>query len=83
MSENETVSELNDVRERLKALSERLGEAETHLRFYANPRSYLIKRAPAIDKVFQDILMGDHSESDNDPNTFVAGNRARVYLKKY
>lgn len=79
----QTVSELADVRERLKALGERLGEADNCLRFYADPRNYIPFRILDGNTVIQNGLKNDYSPSDNDPNTSVAGMRARVYLKKH
>jgi len=82
MSETETVSELNDVRERLKALNERLAEAEAYLRFYADPRNYKAVRLEN-DVVLQGMLLADTGISDNDSRTIIAGNRARTYFKIY
>ena len=83
MSETETVSELNDVRERLKALNHRLSFAEAHLRFYADPRNYGVTFRLVDQTTFQNMLADDFSMADNDPKTVIAGNRARTYFKMY
>lgn len=79
---NESVAELADVRERLKALAERLGEAEACIRFYSDVKNYKVTKVDELT-VFQDRLINDFSKSDNDPNTNLAGKRGRDYLKKY
>lgn len=77
----ETVTELEAVREMFHSTKERLAEAEAYLRFYADPRSYEVSRGLDSTGVFQDRLKKDYSLSDNDPNTYVAGMRAREYFK--
>lgn len=79
---NETVAELKDVREKLKSMNDRLGEAESCIRFYADPRRYLAYRAED-GRVFQAQVTQDFSNADNDKNTFIAGRRAREYLKTH
>src|SRR5690348_3432575 len=79
--------ELATVREKLKELTARLAEAENSLRFYSDPKNYFVLRNPSEiqlqGRVFQDRLMGDHSQADNDPNTLIAGNRARRYFEDH
>lgn len=79
---NEAVVELGDIRQHLKVLSDRLGEAETCIRFYGDIQNYKAIRN-ANGTVFQNILSNDFSQADNDSQTNLAGRRAREYLKKY
>lgn len=81
----ETASELQDVREKVKALNDRLQEAETVIRFYADPRTYGLAASSAHDpeKVYQDRVSNDYTQADNDKNTHIAGRRARRYLKTH
>lgn len=78
-----TVDELQSVREKLQATMARLAEAETALRFYADPRNYEATRMLDGRTVFQDRLKGDYSIADNSQNTNIAGSRARQYFKNH
>jgi len=77
------IQELQAVREKLNQLTQRLNDAETVIRYYGDPKNYLPLRIAMGKEVFQDRLTGDHSESDNDVNTKLAGKRARDYLTRY
>lgn len=80
----ETTAELLAEKEKSRSLFERLQEAETVIRFYSNPRNYKAVRSVADPSiVLQSQLEGDNSNSDNDPNTKIAGTKARNYLKRY
>ena len=78
----ETAEELKAVREKVKELKDRLGEADNLLKFYGDPRSYKALRTENA-LVYQDILRNDWSNADNDKNTFIAGKRARDYLSRH
>lgn len=77
-----TIAELQELRAKYTALTERLSEAESAIRFYADPRFYGL--SPERDgMVFQDRLETDRESADNLPTTRVAGMRARLYLKRW
>lgn len=78
----QTATELQDVREKLKSMNDRIGEADTILRFYSDPRNYKSQRF-TDNSVHQCVLVNDFSESHNDSKTNVAGKRAREYLIKH
>ncbi len=78
----EAQAELQALREAFKTQTERLGESENVVRFYSDPRNYSLSKTDST-RVFQDCVKEDFSQADNDAKTYIAGNRARVYLKKY
>lgn len=78
-----TLQELEAVREKLRSVSSQLAEAETALRFYGDPRNYEARRILEGKIVFQDLLKNDFTLADNEPNTKLAGMRAREYFNRY
>jgi hypothetical protein len=70
------------LREILRQTKQQLEDAETALRFYANPKSYKISRCGDISKVcYQNNLVEDFEAVD--AKTSVAGYRARAYFNRY
>jgi hypothetical protein len=73
--------ECQDLRLKLKELQDRLGEAETVLRYYANPTHYDFVSEGS--KYFQNVLKNDNTQSDNVSTVSIAGGRARKYFEKF
>ncbi len=78
----ETISELEAVREKLRSTSLRLGEAENALKYYGDPRNYGLTVGTEA-RTIQNSLTGDFQTADNSTTTMVAGKRSREYFKKY
>ena len=78
----ETLKELNALRENFKVLQTRIDEAEKVIHFYSNPKQYRLSPREG-SAVFQDRVINDCEPADNDPNTRIAGLRARLYTRKY
>ena len=79
----ELAQELLEEKEKTRLALSRLSDAEAVIRFYANPKNYRAKRQDETNQVLQNSLEGDFTNSDNDPNTKLAGAKAREYLKRY
>lgn len=79
----ELAQELEDQKEKLRSALARLSDAEAVIRFYANPKSYKAIRQAETNQVLQNSLEGDFTKADNDPNTKLAGAKAREYLNRY
>lgn len=73
--------EIDELRLRFAALREQHSQAETLLRFYANPTNYFWRNAED-GFVYQDMLSCDVEESSNSKTMFIAGARARQYFEK-
>lgn len=78
----EANAELSQLREQLRSVTIRLGEAEDVVRYYGNPRVYGISKTTDNVLTYQDrVKPADHEKVSD--NTWVAGQRARRHLKKY
>ena len=75
-------AELTDCQENFENLATRLDEAESILRYYANVTNYKVPKISAlVVDVYQHCLNQDCEKVAK--NTFVAGKRARDYLKRF
>lgn len=77
----ETIGELDSVRQKLLQTGKELDDARSVIRFYADVKNW--KETDSIaQKVQVTTMLLDSEPASNSSNTMIAGRRARAYLNR-